>query len=174
MGKTVHCGPNQVLERPGLASEIGNVCANWNLLEWTLMRLYALLMGDYLPKVAGFAPPTHPVAYQVFNSLNAFNPRIELLQKLLEWRAPEATIKQFREVIRPGLRKRFAERSIIAHGIWGTCDDYPDALILLPTYGHQLVYKKRDFEDVSRRILVDYERLGVLFAEMYQQRDQAT
>lgn len=34
------------------------------------------------------------------------------------------------ENIVPLLRKRINARSIIAHGVWGICDDYPDALIL--------------------------------------------
>jgi hypothetical protein len=172
VGSTVQLGPNKVLDRPDLAAEIGNVCANWSLVESELMTLYALLMGDYLPKRPGFAPPTHPIAYQVFDSLNAFGPRVELLEKLLAWRTSEATQKYFREVIRPQLRKRFTERSIIAHGVWGTCDDYPDALILVPTYGHQMIYKKRDFEHVSHRIHEARKTLGELVARVYERRKQ--
>lgn len=173
VGNSVQFGPNTVLERPELAAEIGNVCGNWNLVEHDLMTLYALLMGDYLPRQAGFEPPTHPVAYQVFNSLNAFNPRVELLEKLLAWRASEITLKHFREKIRVNLRKRFTERSVIAHGVWATCNAYPDALILVPTYGQQMIYKQRDFRAVSLRIIEDRKSLGSLIGEIYAQRKQA-
>lgn len=172
VGSTIQYGPHRVLERPDLAAEIGNVCANWNLIEHNLMILYALLMGDYLPKAPGFAPPTHPVAYQVFDALNAFNPRVDLLEKLLAWRASDAEVKHFREVIRPGLRKRFSERSVVAHGNWGTCDAYPDALILVPIYGDRMIWKKSDFQDVSGRIIEEYKRLASLVKSLYEQRDQ--
>src|SRR6476660_7367960 len=119
VGKGVQSGPDHTLARPELAAEIGNVCANWNLVDQDLMFLYALLMGDYLPKMPGFSPPTHPVAYQVFDALNTLNPRLDLLEKLLSWRAAEDDVKLFREKIRPELRKRFAERSEIVHGNWG-------------------------------------------------------
>lgn len=168
---TVQFGPDTVLEYPELAAEIGNVCVNWNLIEQQLMSLYALLMGDYLQKLpAGFAPPTHPIAYQIFDALNALNPRIELLEKLLTWRVSEEQVKNFREVIWPGLRKRFSERSMVAHGVWGTCEAYPDALILVPVYGNRMIWKKHDFHAVSHRILVEHKRLIMLFANLYEQR----
>jgi hypothetical protein len=170
IGSSVQVGPDTLLRRPELAAEIGNVSANWNLIEHDLMNLYALLMGDYLSNQHGFAPPNHPVAYQVFDALNAFNPRVDLLEKLLVWRASEAQVKQFRDTIRATLRKRFAERSEIVHGIWGTCDEYPDALILIPTYGHQMIWVKRDFQEVSRRILDQRKLMNALFGQLYEER----
>src|SRR5437867_8387563 len=100
---SVQFGPNKLLERPDLACEIGNICVNWNLIENNLMSLYALVMGDYLPKTQRFSPPTHPVAYQIFDSLNAFGPRVELLEKLLVWRVPDHQVKHFRETLKPKL-----------------------------------------------------------------------
>ena len=173
-GSAVQFGPDMVLKYPDLAAEIGNVCANWNLVEHMLTSLYALLMGDYLPKSPEDFPPTHPVAYQVFDSLNAFNPRVDLLDKLLASRASDIEIKHFREVIRPGLRKRFAERSLVAHGIWGSCDDHPDALILVPLLGEQMIWKKTDFQNVSCRILKDLKLLSALASALYAQRDNRT
>jgi hypothetical protein len=169
-GCSVIHGPNVLRDRPELACEVGNVCANWSLLENDLMLLYALVMGDYLPKEKGHGPPTHPVAYQIFDSLNAFGPRLDLLDKLLAWRLSQSQVKHFREEIKPQLRRRFAERSAIAHGVWGTCVQYPDALILLPTYGQHMVYKKRDFEAVSNRIHEDHRKVGALMKEVYEQR----
>lgn len=174
VGSTVQCGPNRVLKRPDLAAEIGNVCANWSLVERELMTLYGLLMGDYFPRLAGAGPLTHPIAYQVFDTLNAFNSKVALLVKLLAWRASEAEVKKFRDEIWPRLRKRYDERSVIAHGVWSTCDDYPDALILVPIYGHQMIWKKSDFQAVSRRILEERKRLSLIVAGLYRQRNQGT
>lgn len=170
----IQFGPNTVLERPALAAEIRNVCANWNLIEQQLMMLYALLMGDYLPKqLPGFAPSTHPVAHQIFDALNALNPRIELLEKMLAWRASKDEVKNFKEVIWPGLRKHFSERSMVAHGVWGICEAYPDALILVPIYGNRMIWKKTDFQDVSRRILEEHKRLVMLFSNLYENRENS-
>ncbi len=169
-GYLVQFGPDKLLERPELAAQVGNVCVNWNLMEHVLMTLYAFLMGDYMPQENEYLPPTHPVAYQVFDSLNAYRPRVELLEKLLTWRAEDAEVKEFKEIIKPKLNKRFAERSKVAHGLWGTCDAHPDALILAPTYGKQMVWKKQDFEDVSSRILEDRRRLSDLLVSLYNER----
>ncbi len=159
VGNRVGTGPNILLKRAELAAEIGNICVNWNLIENTLMHLYALVMGDYQPKLSAdviaqlereagtklyFLPSTHPVGLQIFEALNAFNPRLQFLEKLLVWRVSKERVKYFRETIMPRLRKRFAERSLIAHGRWGICDKYPDELILMATFGTSMRYKKRD------------------------------
>ena len=47
---------------------------------------------------------------------------------------------------------------------------YPDALILVPTYGNQMIYKKRDFQDISKRIVEDHKILGTFIQEIYQSR----
>lgn len=185
VGHTIKSGPNILLQRPDLAAEIGNICVNWNLIEDTLMNLYALVMGDYMPPLTAdiiaqlereagtklyFGAPTHPVARQIFDALNAFNPRLQLLEKLLVWRVPPEKVKYFRETIMPHLRKRFGERSLIAHGQWGVCDKCPDALILMPTFGKNMRYKREDFQDVSKRIVADYLILGKYNHGLYQSR----
>lgn len=169
-GHLVQLGPDRLLERPELATEIGNVCANWNLVDHVLMTFYAFLMGDYMPQKNEHMPQPHPVAYQIFDSLNAFGPRLELLEKLIVWRAPDDEVSHFREQIKPKLRKRFSERSTIAHGIWGICEAYPDALILSPTYGDQMIWKKKDFRDVSQRIVRGREELSDQFVRLYEAR----
>ncbi len=170
-GKGVQYGPNTVLKRPDLAAAIANVCANWSLVENHVISIYAFLMGDYLPRVPGYAPPTHPVARQVMDALNAFNPKLELLCKLLDWREPELS-QQFREGNAMRLRKRYNERSEVAHGTWAVCDDYPDALILAPTFGAMMIYKIRDFDAISERILEEVRALGELTSHIYKKREQ--
>jgi hypothetical protein len=185
VGNSVSSGPNILLKRADLAAEIGNICVNWNLVEDALMNLYALIMGDYLPRLTAeliakleheagtklhFGASTHPVARQIFDALNAFNPRLQLVEKLLVWRVSPANVSYFRKTIMPSLRKRFAERSLIAHGKWGVCDKYPDELILMPTFGPNMRYKKRDFQDVSKRIVADHSILGKYSHELYQSR----
>lgn len=167
-------GPNAILQNSTLAAEIGNVCANWSLIKSDLVFLYGLVMGDYLPKREGFSPPTHPVARQVFDALNAFAPKLELLSKLLAWRIPPDLYAQFKASTVPKLRKRYSERSTIAHGLWGICSDHPDSLILMPTYGTPMIYKRRDFEDISTRILEEHVALGSLGHTLYEQRSQRT
>lgn len=152
-GKSVHFGPNRILKRPEQAAHMGNVCANWSLIEGDMVSLYALLMGTYLPSVAGFSPPAHPVAYQVFDSLNALGPRLDLLNRLCRWRAQEAEADHLQQVLSPFIRKRYAERSRVAHGQWGICEEYPDALMLMQTFGATQIWKQHDFEELSERIV---------------------
>jgi len=166
--KTVKYGPDFILERPELAALIGNVCANWSLVESDTMHLYALLMGTYLPKAPDSAPGVHPVAYQVFDALNALAPRLDLLNKLCRWRALPAEAEHMERVLIPLIRKRFQERSIIAHGLWGLCDDYRDALILMHTFDGDQIYKRNDFVDVSARVLDLHKQLGAFALPIYE------
>ncbi len=164
-------GPNLILQRQELAAAIGNVCANWSLVENYMVFLYSLVMGDYLPKKEGFAPPTHPVAMQVLDTLNSFNPKLDLLTSLLEWTIEPNLHSHFKNVTVKDLKKRYKERSIIAHGLWELSPEYPDALILTSTFGSRMVYKLKCFEDISARILKEHKLLGELIHTLYQQRN---
>lgn len=176
IGKTSSFGPNSILERPELAAQIGNVCANWTLVENAMMSLYGLLMGMYLPKhnVPGFEwmPPTHPVAYQVFDALNALAPRLDLLLRLCRWKALPEEAEYLERTLAPIVRKRFSERSIIAHGLWGICDEYQDALILQRTFGGNQIWQKSDFEQTSERILELLKQMHGLMGAIYERLRQ--
>ena len=127
VGKTVGSGPNRILERPELAALVGNVCANWSLIENDMVLLYGLLMGTYLPRaeIPGmeFGPPTHPVAYQVFDALIAFPQRLSLLQHLARWRALPEEAQQLDGPLGRRIRDRYRDRSKVAHAQWGICND---------------------------------------------------
>lgn len=155
VGKTVTTGPNYILRRAELAAHAANVCANFTLIEKCMVDIYSLVLGETMPfkPLAVRGPMVHPVGIQIFDSLNSLGARMDLLTKLLSWYAAPKIFADFRDNIALQIFKRFAERSTIAHGNWGVCDDYPDALILLPAFGSQQIWKKRDFEAVSSRIL---------------------
>lgn len=68
------------------------------------------------------------------------------------------------------LRKAGEGRNLVAHGVWGICKSEPEALILLPTFGHQIIYKKRDFELILERIQSANVELDRIHHEFYQQR----
>src|SRR5689334_13883374 len=61
-GKTVKYGPDLILQRPSLAAQAINACANWALIENELTLIYSLLMGKYLTTLPNAEPPVHPVA----------------------------------------------------------------------------------------------------------------
>jgi hypothetical protein len=92
-GKMTVFGPDTVLQRQNLAAQAINVCANWALVERDLMELYSMLMGTYLFTFPGFEPPNHPVAYQVFDTLNNLQARMDLLLELCKWRADKPIVK---------------------------------------------------------------------------------
>lgn len=170
VGKSVTSGPNIVLQRPQLAAAIGNVCANWTLIDNDIMRLYALLMGTYitLPQtMPNEAPPTHPVAYQVFDTLNTLNQRLGLLSRLGKWNAtPEESEKL--EKLLDRIRKKGRERNKIAHGLWGICKDYPDDLILVPVFGDKQIYTQTDLDGVSQRIIELHSDFGKFTVQIYE------
>ena len=176
VGKSSSFGPNLILKRPELAAQAGNVCANWALVEDAMMLLYGLLMGMYLPKLSapGFEPlpPTHPVAYQIFDALNALAPRLDLLIRLCKWKALPEETEHLERTLAPIVRKRFSERSIVAHGSWGICDDYPDALILQRTYDGNQIWRKDDFEQTSERIVELLKQMHALTGSIYERLRQ--
>lgn len=172
-GTSGQFGPNTILQRPDLAAHIGNVCASWALVEYDMVSLYALLMGSYLPAPEpGWSPPAHPVAFQIFDALNALAPRIDLLERLCKWRATPQESEHFERTLKPEIRSRFRERSIVAHGLWAINKDEKDALILVNTFGENHIYKAHDFEQISTRILELHRKLGDFTHPIYE-RHQA-
>jgi hypothetical protein len=154
-GKSVQYGPRSLLQRQDLAALLGTVAAEWAALEREVTSVYAHLMGKYLPRIPGSSVPLHPVALQVFDTLETQRLRSDLLRKLAEWvlRDEENLIATLRDSVIPLIDKAAKLRNTMLHGHWGISAEYPDALILIPVFGHQLVYKQRDFDDAIDRIL---------------------
>jgi hypothetical protein len=154
IGTSVTSGARQVLQRPSLASLLGAVAAEWTSLESRVMQLYALLMGDYLPEIPGLGTPWHPVAFQVFDTLETQRLRLALLRKLAKWVINEPVLlKELDEVVLESIKKAAKLRNTLIHGQWGIATEYPDALILLPTFGHQLAYHESDFNEGIDKII---------------------
>jgi hypothetical protein len=149
---SVHSGPNVMLQRPDLAAQLGNICAHWNRIDHELLSLYGLVMGTYMEPQYNFAPPSHPVAYQVFDELHALGPRLDLLVRLLGLRAEKSEAEFFRDKLQKSIRKRFSERSLVVHGHWGLSDEHKDALILMPIFDVPQIYKLADFKEISKRL----------------------
>lgn len=168
-GDSCRGGPNLVLERPELAAHIGNVVANWVLLEGDLTDFYAFLMGTYLPNEAGWAPPTHPVASQVFAVVQSFNARLKLVDELCQWRGGKEEAEAFSELV-PRIRHVAGARATVAHAQWMISDRHPRALILRRRPPQ--VWVKRDFENVSRRILETRASLNRIIQSFYERHDR--
>ena len=101
----------------------------------------------------------HRAGIKILDSITSLYGRLDLVKNLLEWYAPKSEFEHFRDVLYDKVGKRFTERSIIAHGRWGICPDYPDALILSRYFKPQQIWKKRDFEATSRRIIETWKEL---------------
>jgi hypothetical protein len=104
----------------------------------------------------------------VFDALNSLAPRIDLLERLLKWRATPEEAEEFERTLKPLIKRRFAEPSIVAHGQWGVCADFPNDLILVQTFGSNQIYAIRDFEQVSERILELHQTLNQFSHRIYE------
>lgn len=169
-------GPDALMKRPMLAAYIGNVVANWQTVERELLSLYALLMGDYVNPSKftetgePFQPPTHPLAYQIFDQFNTLQLRLNLVASLCQWRVTPERYEYFDQKLKPEIRKRAKERNAIVHGQWGLSDDHEDGLILMQIYGHPQIWKESDFLAVSQRINATRHLLGQFNHEEYRMR----
>lgn len=152
VGESVSYGPRTLFQRPELAALIGCACADWAYIESSLIWFYGLLMGVYLPKHPEFEPPTHPVARQVLDELQSIHAKVNLVKRLAEWVIKDEAQKKNALFVLDKLRKAGEGRNLVAHGAWGICESEPEALILIPTFGHQIIYKKRDFELILEKI----------------------
>jgi tetrahydromethanopterin S-methyltransferase subunit G len=169
-----HCqvtrGPHSVELRPELAVKIASICAIWAMIEDQITVLYGLLMGTYLSRPAdtpNAGPPLHPVALQVFWTLHALNNRLDLLRRLGKWRANEAENERIEELA-VEINRCAAARSRVAHGLWGTCDDYPDALILDRHFDAMWIYQANDFQQVLDRLRDLHGELGKLTQRVFR------
>ena len=161
-GVGVTYGPATMESRPELAIKIAQVAHQWNHFEQNLQGFYAYLMGRYLPRVAGFEPPDHPVAFQVFDTLDLFRPKKELFEALLEWALqPHPNVmEEYRLNLSRPISTAAKARHRVVHSLWGTCDQYLDRLILVPTFGMRIVWKKSDFDEELKKITQVKSSLG--------------
>lgn len=153
-GTTVTQGPRTLLERPALAALLGAVAAEWAFLEQSVMGFYAYLMGRYLPRLPGWSAPVHPVALQVFDTLETQRLRLDLLRKLTKWIVRDASlVVELDDQVLPAIRKAGVLRNTLLHSSWGISPAYPEAIIRMPVFGHQLVYQATDLNEAIDRII---------------------
>ncbi len=156
-------GPGVVMQRPHMAALLGNVVAEWSHLEQWLQSFYGYLMGFYLPRFPGAEPPFHPVARQIFDTLETSRLRMELFRNLYKWMFTEADLlKQSDECFRLWTTASKARNKIV-HGNWCISDAHLDALILSPNFGNKLVYTEADFADASKKITAALNALSKLW-----------
>jgi hypothetical protein len=171
VSKSVRSGPGILLERPELAAQIGCICADWANVEFNLSIFYGHLMGVYLPSSPGFAPPSHPMANQIFEEVQTIHSRVQLVKKLAEWVIKDESLKNDTLAVLEKLKKAGKERNKVAHAVWGICSDEPDALIMQPSFGHMMIYKKHDFESIFVKIREVSTELGRVHYLFYQRRE---
>lgn len=169
VGDQVFHGPRTLLKRPELAALIGCVCADWAYIESSLTMFYGHLMGVYLPKHPEFEPPTHPVALQVLGEIQSIRSKVSLVKKLADWIIKDEVQKKDVLSVLDRVQRAGEGRNLVAHGVWGVCESEPEALILMPTFGHLMIYKKQDFELILQKIQGVKAELGRIHSEFYQQ-----
>lgn len=154
-GNGVGWGPNTVLDRPKLAPLIANICANWVLIEEDLNRIFSILVHLRHEEDGLRYNSLSGIGVQIIDTLNNFPPRLDLIERLLEWWKLDNELEKFR-ALRPKITARARERNTVAHGLWGIAanDELPEALILVQHDGAKsITYTSRDFEQISERIL---------------------
>ncbi|MGH8591923.1 MAG: hypothetical protein ACREXX_22195 [Gammaproteobacteria bacterium] len=129
-GISVEYRPRVILERSELAALLGAVAAEWSRLEHDLTFLYANLMGNYLPSIEGFVPPIHPVALQVFDTLETQYQRLQLLRKLATWVVKDESLQsELENTVLPEICAAGKLRNTLVHANWGVSKEYPDGLV---------------------------------------------
>ena len=170
IGISVSLGPGTILKRPELAALIGSACSDWAYVEESLGMFYGHLMGVYLAAPAGFEPPSHPVARQIFDEVQTIHSRVQLVRKLADWVIKDDQQRADVRIVLEKLKKAGKGRNKVAHAVWGLCDSEPDALILLPAFGDKLIYKKEDFEVILEQIRTAKLELERVHNKFYRSR----
>lgn len=185
-----HSSLTCLAERPERALQIAMICHAWAEIEETLIELYGLYMGMDLsldskaigqrPHAGAFksgldanAVPLHPVATQVFTTLSALGPRLDLLEALTKWHGTPDEVEKVTD-LNKRLRKRYRERSAIAHGRWAVCDECPDAIILQEPLHANRVYREHDLTQVFDRLRAVHEDLSELVRSLGKRLGQQT
>lgn len=163
-------GPRILLERPDLAALIGCICSDWANVEDLLGTLYGNLMGVYLPTTPGAEPALHPVARQIFSEINTIHSRVNLVKKLAAWVIRDEDKKTEMLKVLDEIKNAGKGRNKVAHGIWGICESESDALIYTPDFGHKMIYKKSDFEEILSKIHEAQAKLRRVLYQFYKDR----
>ncbi len=156
VGKSTSYGIGSISQRPALAQLVGQIANDWNYFERIMEELYARLMGrmyiaTYLPKGTMVS---HPVAFQIFEELESFRAKQNLVEALIRWaliKCPE-DFDAYRKQTEKPIKSACIARNNAVHTLWGLCDEYPDALISQPTFGDRLVWRENDFKEELKKV----------------------
>lgn len=150
VGKSVQFGPESLLDRPVLAARIAQVASAWSLLEEGLAQTYAYLLARQMrgSTATGENGQDQAAGLEIFAGPETFGAKLELfralLRELVQERAPPLP-GLLDEVVLPKVAAARNARNRVLHGVWGSCADYPDALVLRPLSGQSQVWRERDF-----------------------------
>lgn len=144
--------PNPIKGRPEAAAALGNALAAWNHFERDLVITYSIAMGFYLPGIKGWSPTTHPLAFQIFDTLAGLGARLDLLERCVDLVAKPAAPQL--AALRPEIRRIAGKRAEIAHAWWGVNERYPKDLIMIPQFGDMTRWTPKDF-DTRAQMFID-------------------
>lgn len=168
--------PAEMEKRPECAIKFAQIIANWSIVEQNFRTLYGMWLGDYmsplnidLPPGHVLTPSNHPAANLIFDRVISLQTQLDLVTDLCKWREEER-YPEFRDEIRPMIMKAGKKRNDVAHGIWGTAEEFPDGLVLLPTFGENILYRPKDFDEILRIVAGARSRLGMFTQSVWQKR----
>jgi hypothetical protein len=145
--------PKHLLERPMIAALIGTIACEWAYVEHTLRATFDIA---HSPE-AGMGVSSNPVAIAIFETIVAFPPKLDLIERVLRLCVPTVA-EEFKE-LRPDLRKAYGVRNLAVHTFWQLSDAHPDDVIMLEIDGKAVCYAEKDFANLLDRIVPVRNRL---------------
>ena len=111
-------GPDALRQRPNLAALMMDVVSLYSLLEQHIAMMFACMLH-------GEMSDSLEIYFSFFDSA----PRKRIFDALAEPRLSKPLRKEI-EAFFQSLRKVAKTRHVIAHGLWGASDDYPNVILL--------------------------------------------
>lgn len=158
-------GPSIVMQRPELAVHIANIANMWSQVE----TMQGLVLASMLRSEAS-------LVISMFTSLSGAAAKNAVFQAVADEKLTLDQLKRLEQIIKD-TKKAGSQRNDVVHGCWHIADKYTDALIwrdprdaaaeyaeLISAASTQslfdmtklgrntLIYKKRDFQDIERKI----------------------
>lgn len=154
----VRSGPRVILERPKLAELLGDVGAEWAVVEFHLARIYGHLLGARLPNIV--VPPLRGlphdlVAYEIFEEVRSIDARLNLIRQRAAVVIKDPKVLDALEQALKLARKRSTTRITYAHSRWGVVDTEKDALVCLAPHGRDRnrFHRESDFNEAINGII---------------------
>ncbi len=148
IGGSFETAPKILLKRSKLAVLIGAIACEWAYIEDCLLNIFD---SAHSPN-AGVFHARNPVALAIFDTVTAYNAKIDLVETVLRLCVP-STADGFTSM-KGELRKAYSARNQVVHTSWNIGADFPEDLILLELDGKAVRYTEKDFLDILERISV--------------------